>query len=800
MTPLEMVLEKLPDARRSGSGWAAKCPAHDDRGPSLSISEGDDGRALVHCHARCEPAAIVEALGLKMSDLMPQNGNGHSGPRATPKTAPKLYPTAAAAVAALESRLGKRAATWTYHDAGGEPVGMVVRWNLADGKKDIRPVSKNCKGWFVGGMSEPRPLYCLPDIGDALRVYIPEGEKCVDSLRSVGLKATTSPHGAKSATKADWRPLAGREVVLLPDNDKPGEQYANDVAAILAKLTPAPTVRVLRLPGLPEGGDIFDWLLENADEPHILQERIENMADAAPAWEPATTEIPESTSPTKPAKRFKPFPLDCLPEPVKGFCKAGAEALHCDPVFIILPLLAALGSAIGATRRIRLKKTWAEPAVIWTAVVSESGTTKSPAQDMALEIINRLQRYKLELLPELQEQYARDTALYQADMQTWKTKGRTKGEPPPERPEEPAAERYIVNDTTMEALVDRLHENPRGLLCSVDELSQWFGSFDAYRGGKGGDVAKWLSVHRAGFIIQDRRTGPNKTIYIPHAAVSLCGGIQPKTLKNVLGQEHIENGLLARLLVVRPPREPKTWTEAVVSDETMDSMKRVFGRLLALDFGLNDDEQPAPVDIPLNPEGKAAWIVFYNQHARIQAGTDGALCSAYSKLEGYAARFALIHHLTRWAADDLNIDPGAVDAVSVEAGANMARWFADEAERVYDAFNENDGDRQSRQLVAWIERRGGTATAREVQQGNRRYKTAGDAEAALDGLAKAGWGRWKTETHNGGKGRPVSRFVLLDTKPSTLSTAYTNSEKPEKNTICVDVDSVNTPKNMKTEV
>ena len=108
-------------------------------------------------------------------------------------------------------------------------------------------------------------------------------------------------------------------------------------------------------------------------------------------------------------------------------------------------------------------------------------------------------------------------------------------------------------------------------------------------------MAKWLSMHRAEAVTVDRKTGPIKTVYVPHAAISLCGGIQPETLNRVLGREHIENGLLARLLVTRPPRKSKHWTEATIHPEIMKSMERLFGRLLALQFGVNQDDQPTPI-------------------------------------------------------------------------------------------------------------------------------------------------------------------------------------------------------------
>src|SRR6516164_2548450 len=74
MTPIEALLAKLSGAKKTGNGWSARCPAHDDRRASLSISAGDDGRALVRCHAGCTAEAVVSAVGLTLRDLMPERG------------------------------------------------------------------------------------------------------------------------------------------------------------------------------------------------------------------------------------------------------------------------------------------------------------------------------------------------------------------------------------------------------------------------------------------------------------------------------------------------------------------------------------------------------------------------------------------------------------------------------------------------------------------------------------------------------------------------------------------------------
>jgi hypothetical protein len=69
-------LSRLERVRRSGSGWVARCPAHEDRSPSLSVREGGEGRVLVYCHAGCPTEDVVAAIGLTMRDLFADHLRG----------------------------------------------------------------------------------------------------------------------------------------------------------------------------------------------------------------------------------------------------------------------------------------------------------------------------------------------------------------------------------------------------------------------------------------------------------------------------------------------------------------------------------------------------------------------------------------------------------------------------------------------------------------------------------------------------------------------------------------------------
>jgi hypothetical protein len=794
MQTLDRVLALLPDARRNGKGYMARCPAHEDRRPSLSITEGDDGRVLLHCHGGCTVDAVCQALGLTQADLfdpstaststIQQNPTAKKGLRrrgdGQPRQPPgKAFATAADAVRELERKHGPRSALWTYHDATGQPVGVVVRWDRADGTKDIRPVSRFPDGWRVEGMPEPRPLYNVPELTAATVVYLVEGEKAADAARLLGLVATTSPHGAKSAAKADFRPLAGKTVILLPDNDAAGQQYADDVLAELARLSPAPVVKLVELPGLPEQGDIVDFIAANPGvDPGELRERVEALTAAA---EPLELAQPE---PKPAAAVYRPFPTNALPQPLQGFVTAASRAIGCDPSYVALPALVAVAAAIGNSRCLRIKQGWDAPAILWGAIVGESGTSKTPAFRLVMQPLRRREERAIAKYLKAVDEYKLELAKWKKEFAAWE-KNKTTTEDPPEEPKPPEAPRCIVSDTTIEALAVVLSNNPRGVLMARDELAGWLGSFDRYKAKAGGDSAQWLSMYNGDTLQVDRKTGEPRVICVPRAAVSIVGGIQPGILHRALGTQHRESGLAARLLLTFPPRKPKQWTEAEIDPALECELAALFDQLFLLQPEQDEDERPRPMAVSLAPEAKALWTEHYNAHNREQAELTGELSAAWSKLEEYPARLALVVHFVRWAAGDRTLaDADTVDAVSMAAGIALTEWFKGEARRVYEALGETDEERDERKLVEFIERKGGRLTARQAQQGCRWLKTAEEAERALNALAKAKRGEWEP-TPAGQRGQPTRYFKLY-----SAGAVYGNAEHPDENGASVDVDGV----------
>jgi hypothetical protein len=235
MRPLDIVLERLYGVSPVRGGYEASCP-HPKHGlrrgdvhPSLSVSEGEDGQALVRCHAGCPTEEVVEAIGLSMRDLFEQQDgidtNGHT-------------------------------------DEAGKLLFQSVRYNPKSFKQR-KP--GGTEGWIYQGIfnNGTRPvLYHLPKVVEAVRegrpVWLVEGEKDVHRLEREGLTATTNPMGA-----GKWRDdfsdaLTGADVMIIPDNDSPGRKHARRVAESLR--LKAKEVRIVEVPGLPVGGDVSDWL------------------------------------------------------------------------------------------------------------------------------------------------------------------------------------------------------------------------------------------------------------------------------------------------------------------------------------------------------------------------------------------------------------------------------------------------------------------------------------------------------------------------------------------------------------
>ncbi|MBZ5672715.1 MAG: hypothetical protein LAP61_00555 [Acidobacteriia bacterium] len=229
------IARALLRGRKSGAGYIACCPAHEDHNPSLSLKDGE-GKLLVCCHAGCSQETVIAKL--KEMELWPEHDS---------------------------SKKSRIVEVYDYTSASGHIRYQVVR---TDPKGFYQRKPDATGGWTNRGPTDrEKLLYRLPEVIEAPIVFVVEGEKDVETLRAHGFVATTNAGGAK----AIWLPqytevLKSRECIIIPDNDRPGWRRAASIGRAL--LGVAERIRVLDLP--PETKDISDWFAGGHSDSELI--------------------------------------------------------------------------------------------------------------------------------------------------------------------------------------------------------------------------------------------------------------------------------------------------------------------------------------------------------------------------------------------------------------------------------------------------------------------------------------------------------------------------------------------------
>jgi hypothetical protein len=283
MMPLDLVLDRLEGVSQRGEAYQALCPVHDDHEPSLSVAEGEDGRALLKCFAGCGTDEVVTALGLQMKDLFEQR-NGHGGGESNasqettstdqPATLENYAAYVALPVEHLEAlsleqyyRLGKPAVRIPYLDEAGEEVLLVRSRVSLTGKPKIL-TRKGDKHRLYG-------LWKLEEAREAGYAVLVEGESDAQTLWFHDVPGVGIP--SANGWKAEWAPdLEGIDHLYFVVEDEAGEQCWRKLAE-----TQEIRDRLYRV----ELESVKDVCELHKRDPDRFEERLREALEAAVAWE-----------------------------------------------------------------------------------------------------------------------------------------------------------------------------------------------------------------------------------------------------------------------------------------------------------------------------------------------------------------------------------------------------------------------------------------------------------------------------------------------------------------------------------
>lgn len=253
------ILNRLTGVKGGSGQWYARCPAHDDKHQSLSVSIGQDGRVLLNCHAGCSVENVAAAMGLTVKDLFVDKPKAQERPTITEIY---TYPNGAQKLRYSDKHFG---------------------WRQPDGKG----------GWIWNRKGLPRSLYIAGELSGVMAVA--EGEKDANTLHRLGWDAVSAEDGAgEDKWHSEYtEQLKGRHVLIFQDNDDKGKAFAQETAAALNGS--AKSVRVLDLstvwPDMPEKADVSDMVKSYGDERAC--QLIADLMHNTPEW----TEAPPEEDP-----------------------------------------------------------------------------------------------------------------------------------------------------------------------------------------------------------------------------------------------------------------------------------------------------------------------------------------------------------------------------------------------------------------------------------------------------------------------------------------------------------------------
>lgn len=338
---VSVVSRYVPTLKKDGQHWVASCPFHSESSASFKVTPS---KRFFKCFGCGKSGDVIDFLvywGMSVSEAInslqdPNNtaaityagtvqGSKSPAPiewKAIEPRSPFIQPDA------THYKLGKPSKIWYYRNANGHPIGLVCRYDLGDGKKEVLPLSF-CRAetpsgirteWRFKGLEKPRPLYSLNLIKMRNEpILIGEGEKTADAMHALFIEytATTWIGGVEGVKHVDFSPLAGRDVVLWPDNDKdkvykngpragqvmdfqdqPGNKAMLLIAEILKPI--AKSVRWVRNPDwAPCGWDVADqesWTPSEAAK--YLEANIIPVPELKPSTEQEQKQISRPAPPT----------------------------------------------------------------------------------------------------------------------------------------------------------------------------------------------------------------------------------------------------------------------------------------------------------------------------------------------------------------------------------------------------------------------------------------------------------------------------------------------------------------------
>ena len=364
------------------------------------------------------------------------------------------------------------------------------------------------------------------------------------------------------------------------------------------------------------------------------------------------------------------FPLEIFPKAIRDIIEALEEYENYNVDFTAASFLTVFAAAMGNTWSVRFMTGWVSRPIIYMVLVGSPSCGKTPPLQQAVAPLLKLDgEYDI---------------IYCKEMETFRRWERMSAKQRekhslPEEMKMPQRKCHVVVDSTVEALIGALRDNPRGVLIYKDEIDSLLSNFNRYNGS---DEGYFLSLF-SGTPFKYSRKSNNEHIFLANPYCSIIGSTQPGRLGEQFGGKRMMNGFSSRFLKVYPEIDKMpSWNDTAMPDGVLEEWERIIRRVVTVTPSTGQEGKATSIELLFSQEAKLRviqWKDEVNNKAYAETDSDAvrALCG---KLETYLVRFCLVVQIMHGICGESGM--AEIEPKTAELAIKLTEYFRNMESRI----------------------------------------------------------------------------------------------------------------------
>ncbi len=397
------------------------------------------------------------------------------------------------------------------------------------------------------------------------------------------------------------------------------------------------------------------------------------------------------------------FPIDIFPNSIQAYISDCNKTLDSSIDFMGCSLLWLISLSVGNSAYVEVKRGWKENGTVWIAVVGKAGIGKTPSISNIVFPLEKINNREIQEYISKYEKYEYYSNLSKKEKEEH------------QEIDKPKKTQFIVNDVTIEALVDLHQQSDNSVGVFKDELAGWFKDFNKYK--QGSDLEFWLSTWSGKSINVNRITRAGS--FVSNPFIPVIGGIQPSILNNFFTEENKDNGFVDRMLLCYPDLKVEYYNDNEMDFDVIqwfsDTIMAFFDTIRNKYIERDQEGKILTKILRFSQEAKLEWKRIFNDITTIQndENENEYMKSMLPKQKSYIPRFSLLIHLFN-SIGEHNYNLTEISKESILKAEKLSKYFiamakkikidSIEVQEIKQVIRENKGKNTKEQFIELYKR------------------------------------------------------------------------------------------------